>query len=465
MDSNRNSNRRIARANIVAVIVSMTVILFALFFSLIRFEETDWKKYDNQSRLLTAAQREAIERGDYQKGKYPYIVFDLEGKVLYSEDLFGKKKGDKVNVQEMIQTDRSFATENEKQCKELFVLEDDKGVSGFVVYMISEEEAGIEKTNSKIWHALFPFLMGGIVALLILISRIYYCNRRMLLAIRDISTSSKAIIAGNYDYEVVRVYETRVADNEIGDLIYSFELMRDELKNKQVTEEMLKKSQQELISCISHDLKTPLSTVKAYAEGIRDGIAGTEESRRDYIRIIINKTDLLIGMIGDLLNFSNAQLKQLDINKKEVYFKTYFQQVMEELKVFIEQRNMQFTYEINMEEMLVEMDEKRITEVLYNLAENSIKYSSKAGRIKITAKRTAEGIQIHVTDNGIGIHGDDIPYVFDKFYRAEKSRSLRIPGSGLGLSICKYIVEEHGGEITCYSRKGEGCEIIFTIHS
>jgi signal transduction histidine kinase len=264
--------------------------------------------------------------------------------------------------------------------------------------------------------------------------------------------------------EVIRTYEKVIGENEIGDLTYSFELMRDELKSKQLREEKLKKSQQELISCISHDLKTPISTIKAYSEGLRDGIAKTQESREDYVRIIIGKTDLLIGMINELLEYSNAQLNQMEINRRELYFYEYFYPVLKELGGLVHQKDIAFSYEIKTPDMLLYIDPKRITEVLYNLVENSIKYTrEKDGKIVIKAERERDCILIKVIDNGIGISPDDIPYVFDKFYRAEKSRSSSIPGSGLGLSICKYIVNEHGGEIYCKSRHHQGCEIGFTL--
>jgi signal transduction histidine kinase len=114
--------------------------------------------------------------------------------------------------------------------------------------------------------------------------------------------------------------------------------------------------------------------------------------------------------------------------------------------------------------MLVSIDPKRITEVMYNLVDNSIKYMDKdGGRITIETEREDKAALIKVKDNGAGISADDIPYVFDKFYRAEKSRSTSIPGSGLGLSICKYIINEHGGEIYCRSNHKQGCEIGFTL--
>lgn len=449
--------------NLITAVVATVVILLSAFISIWNCSNIDVKSYDNRARIYTSQWNEDVSDGIYKARKYPYIVMNLNGNVLYADGMFESEPGEKVNVSETIQMDQSFAKKYPGYSKEVFVLEQGGVASKFVVYLIPQEDAGEPNMKLSVMKSLLPLAAGIMMGLILLVGRILYLNRVVLKPIGEISVSARKIITGNYDYEVIRVYETKIADNEIGDLIYSFELMRDELKNKQVTEEALKKSQQELISSISHDLKTPLSTIKAYAEGLRDGIAVTREDTVHYANVMIAKTNLLIGMIEDLLKFSNAQLNQLTIEKEELYMKKYFENVMSELELYVRQQNLEFSYQYDMEDMIVTIDAKRITEVLYNLVENSIKYSREHGHIRIRAELDKNVVLIRVMDDGIGISTDDIPYVFDKFYRAEKSRSSSVPGSGLGLSICKYIVEQHGGEIYCRSRKNEGCEIGFTI--
>ena len=449
--------------NLITAVVATVVILLSAFVSIWNCSNIDVKSYDNRARIYTSQWNEDVSDGIYKARKYPYMVMDLNGNVLYADGMLESEPGEKVNVSEAIQMDQSFAKKYPGYSKEVFVLEQGGVASEFVVYLIPQEDTGEPNMKLSVMKSLLPLAAGIIMGLILLVGRILYLNRVVLKPIGEISVSARKIITGNYDYEVIRVYETKIADNEIGDLIYSFELMRDELKNKQVTEEALKKSQQELISSISHDLKTPLSTIKAYAEGLRDGIAVTREDTVHYANVMIAKTNLLIGMIEDLLKFSNAQLNQLTIEKEELYMKKYFENVMSELELYVRQQNLEFSYQYDMEDMIVTIDAKRITEVLYNLVENSIKYSREHGHIRIRAELDKNVVLIRVMDDGIGISTDDIPYVFDKFYRAEKSRSSSVPGSGLGLSICKYIVEQHGGEIYCRSRKNEGCEIGFTI--
>lgn len=457
-------NNKLYKTNIITAAVVVVVIFVSIILTIHSFLSTDFNIYDNNIRMLVSKQRNEIEKGMYNKGKYPYIVFGLDGKVLYNDTASADKQGNIINVQEMLQSDKSFSLNNRDKIKESFVLQQGGQTVGFVVFLIPKEEVVKDTAYDKVRKVFLPMFIGILISICILLVRTIYCNCRILKPLKEISGSAKAIIAGNYDLEVLRTYEKNIGENEVGDLTFSFELMRDELKEKQLREEALKKSQQELISCISHDLKTPISTIKAYSEGLRDGIARTPKAQEDYVKIIIGKTDLLIGMINELLEYSNTQLKQLDINIQEVYFLEYFIPVMKELQIFVKQKDMNFSYEIKTAEMIVNIDKKRITEVLYNLVENSMKYiGEKRGSIEIEAERQGAYVLIKVKDNGIGISPDDMPYVFDKFYRAEKSRSSSIPGSGLGLSICKYIVNEHGGEIYCESRHNKGCEIGFTL--
>lgn len=450
--------------NITAVVIA--AVLFASFLSsFLIFRTLDFNQYINTSRLLVSSQRSEIEKGIYKEGEYPYLVFDLSGKVLYSDQEFKQKIGDTVNTQEMLQYDKSFAQNYKNSIKESFLLQKDGVTNGFAVFLIPKSKAVNNSKESKAGIFFLPIVIGIIISLLLIAIRTVYFNRRVLKPLKEISVSAKGIIAGNYDIEVLRTYWKKVNENEVGDLSYAFELMRDELKEKQIREEALKKSQQELISCISHDLKTPISTIKAYSEGLRDHIAKNPEQQKEFIETIINKTDLLIDMINELLEYSNAQLKKMEINREELFFNHYFNPLMKELEIYVRQSGIEFSYISKLPDMLVTIDPKRITEVIYNLVENSIKYiNQKNARITIETEREDNYVLVKVKDNGAGISSADIPYVFDMFYRAEKSRSTSIPGSGLGLSICKYIINEHGGEIYCRSDHNNGCEIGFTLH-
>lgn len=456
---------RLHKLNKITAALIAAVLFVSLSLSLVLYMSMDFNQYDNSIRLLVKQQLDRLEQGMYNRGAYPYIVFDLAGTVYYADPEFGLEKEDTVDVQELLQYDKSFAFRYKSSSKESFVLRRNGEVTGFCVFLVPKAAISFNSKKSNAAIIFGPVTAGVMVSVILLFIRSAYLNRRILRPLNEISTSAKGIIAGNYDLEVLRAHGKKLNEDEVGELSYSFELMRDELKARQIKEEALKKSQKELISCISHDLKTPISTIKAYSEGLRDNIAKSKEQQTEFIRIIINKTDLLIGMISELLEYSNAQLNQLEINRTELYFLDYFGPLMEEVRIYIERNGFEFACEHSLSNLIVTIDPKRITEVIYNLVENSMKYmGGKKGRIIIKAELEDQFVLIKVIDNGPGISADDIPYVFDMFYRAEKSRSLSIPGSGLGLSICRHIINEHGGEIYCRGVLKGGCEIGFTIH-
>lgn len=457
------SKRKMTIGNRITTAIAAAVILLSICWSTLLYGQMDFRMYKNEIRVLLEEYNEQLAQGIYHASEYPYMVCGLDGLVFYADESFRVKEGDKCNIQEILQMDEYFGKSNPGMIRMVFALMEENTAKGFIVYLVPEVVLKGTNYNQKVFQCILPAVTGIMISFFLLAGRILFLNKRIFLPMREIVTSANQIIQGNYEYEYKRVFSNKVNADEIGELIYSFELMRDELKEKQIREEELKRAQQELISCISHDLKTPISTIKAYAEGIRDGIARDEATKAGYIRIIIEKTNLLTGMIEDLLKCSNAQLNQLDLCCKEVYFLPFFEKSMKEIAGFVEQQDVRFSFAAELEDRIVTIDEKRILEVLYNLVENSMKYRKADCEIRILASREEENVLIRVIDNGIGINSDDIPYVFDKFYRAEKSRTSSIPGSGLGLSICKYMIEQHGGNIYCKSLKGEGCEIGFTI--
>lgn len=457
-------NNNLKRNNIVTAILIVCCLIIGFFLSIYNYKRLDFTPYINSIRVELNQERVEIEDGHYPDSKYPYIVIDLKGTVLHVSNISDIQMNDRIIIEEVLQTDRNFSKQHHDYYKYSMILKQQDSCIGFVIYLIPKSLVNSNTDYHNLLLCFSPISIGIILSIILVMIRSLYCNRRILKPLTQISTSSSAIIAGNYDIEVQRVYEREINANEVGDLIYSFELMRDEIKTKQISESNLRKSQQELISCISHDLRTPISTIKAYSEAVRDGIATTQAERDSFIEVIIKKTNILEKMIAELLEYSNTQLNQMEIIKKEIYFKPYFIEVTRELSIFIKQHGVACTIHYPEKDYIVNMDVHRITEVLYNLVENSLKYIGETdGHIQIIAEVEHDSICIHVIDNGMGISSDDIPYVFDKFYRAEKSRSSNIPGSGLGLSICKYIVNQHNGEIYCRSRKNKGTEFWFTI--
>lgn len=453
------------------------VCVLAVFFSGWRYQESGGENAYNQARVLLApvmreleVGKQLDEIGEIQKlmqtdKDVSLFLLNLSG-VVTAEQNSEYQVGETLNLSEMIQTDHSFYEKNPDRVKVTFPIEQEGSVTGFAIFLLQKEMV-VEKSK---WEELLfvfePVLAGFVLCLILIIFRTERLRIRFVGPMEEIARSAKAIVQGNYDMAVVKNHSTKVLGSVTDQYVYAFELMRDELKVKEERENKLKRAQKELMSCISHDLKTPLSSIKAYGEGIRDGLARDEETRKEYVDTILKKTEVMDKMIKDLLDQTNAEINELSIQKKEQYAQAYLDKTFKELAVLAKQQKVSCEYENKVPDLLVSIDEGRITQVLYNLVENAIKYMDKEERkLKLLAEYS-EGQQmlvVTVSDNGPGIAVSDMPFVFDKFYRAEKSRNMSIPGAGLGLSICKYIVQAHGGELKLSSKTGEGCQFTFTL--
>lgn len=479
-------NHTILRNEIVIQIIIILFLTGSICISIYNFENYKELSFYNQARILAADELKAIEAAMNQPeyglapvtaGRYPYVLLDLEGKVLNDSEEFDLKSGDYVNLKEVVQFDNSFYQRNRKDVRAAFVIssrsktvqperETRDSVTGFALFLIPREDmAGFSGVRLNLF-LFMPVLAAVLLTVLLFLYRTVYLKRHILAPMKEISESAQAILSGNYDIPVVKIQGNNLNLNEVDELTFGFELMRDKLKENKEKEERLKRSQKELIACISHDLKTPISTIKAYSEGLRDGLADTPEKKEKYYSILVKKAELLNHMISDLLEHSNAELNELKIIKKEHYFLEYIYKLEKDMRELAESRGFRFECIKSVPDILVNMDENRITQVITNLIDNSMKYTNSNGgfiRIKTDYDSVNHQISVSVKDNGSGISTEDIPYVFDLFYRAEKSRTMSIPGSGLGLSICKYIIEQHGGTISLNSRAGEGTEFIFTI--
>lgn len=353
---------------------------------------------------------------------------------------------------------------------DFFAKEYESGETGSVSFLINEsnQEAILTflfdlrehnqiRKEKIVKECLFPVIISAIIVCVLLCINLYRVRKNFFQPIRTISQLSHNICNGDFSQDYLQVNTIRNNRDEVSELVGSFELMRDELKTKQETEERLKQSEKELISCMSHDLQTPLSTIKAYTEAIRDHVAQSEEEKQKYLSVILKKTNTMIDMIKDLLTYSNSQLGQMPMEFSDVMLKDYFAPLLEELKNYTKQKEVELIYSLEDTNVLLHIDTKRMTQVLYNLVENAMKYMEKPQKKIELSVKVAEGhLHIKVQDNGMGINSEEILYIFDKFYRAEKSRTSSVPGAGLGLSICKYIMEQHGGEIWCESKVDVG---------
>lgn len=268
------------------------------------------------------------------------------------------------------------------------------------------------------------------------------------------------IKAGNLDF-VLDVEGT----DEFSELCKDFEDMRKRLKESAEERVVLDKENKELISNLSHDLKTPMTAIKGYVEGIMDGIADTPEKMERYIRTIYNKTNEMDHLINELTFYSKIDTNRIPYTFSKLNVEDYFNDCAEELSVEMETRNIELVYANYVDNKVqIIADGEQIRRVIHNIISNSIKYmDKKKGIIQIRVKDVGDFIQIEIEDNGKGIAAKDLTNIFDRFYRTDVSRNSSKGGSGIGLSIVKKIMEDHGGKVWATSREGIGTIMYFVL--
>ena len=254
-------------------------------------------------------------------------------------------------------------------------------------------------------------------------------------------------------------------DDEIGEVCVAFEEMRLKLKGQIERNIQYEKESKELISNISHDLKTPMTAIKGYIEGIMDGVADTEEKRNRYIRTIYNKANDMDRLINELTFYSKIDTNRIPYTFNKINVREYFDDCVEEVGLDLESKNIELSYFNSVEnDVLVIADAEQLKRVINNIVGNSIKYMDKPkGYISIRVKDVGDFIQVEIEDNGRGISAKDLPYIFDRFYRTDTSRNSSKGGSGIGLSIVRKIIEDHGGKIWANSKLGCGTVMYFVL--
>ena len=258
--------------------------------------------------------------------------------------------------------------------------------------------------------------------------------------------ATQNIKEGNLDF-VLDVEGT----DEFSELCRDFEEMRRRLKESAEEKIAMDKENKELISNISHDLKTPITAVKGYVEGIMDGVADTPEKMDRYVRTIYNKTNEMDHLINELTFYSKIDTNRIPYTFSKLNVEDYFSDCAEEVGLELETRGIQLCYANYVDkDVLVIADGEQIRRVIHNIISNAIKYMDKQngmkGIIQIRVKDVGDFVQVEIEDNGKGIAAKDLPYIFDRFYRTDVSRNSSKGGSGIGLSIVRKILEDHGGK-------------------
>ena len=281
--------------------------------------------------------------------------------------------------------------------------------------------------------------------------------------LKKVQLATENIKNGNLDFKLK--LSNKKKKDEISELYEDFEEMRKRLKDNAEEKVEADKRDKEFISNISHDLKTPLTSIRGYCEGIMDGVASTPEKMDKYVRTIYTKTNEMDDLINQLTLYSNIERKSVPFDFNEVSAEEFFGDCAKALELELDAQSIRFAYDDRLrEDCRLVVDEEQIRRVMNNIVSNSVKYAH-VSPLEITMKVEDAGSEIRVSlaDNGVGIAPKDLPHIFDRVYRADSSRNRSTGGSGIGLSIVKSIIEEHGGSVEASSEKDKGTVISFLL--
>ena len=253
---------------------------------------------------------------------------------------------------------------------------------------------------------------------------------------------------------------------EVGELYEGFEKMRIRLKESEEEKIRTEAANRELISNISHDLKTPITSIKGYVEGIMDGVADSPEKMEKYIKTIYNKAGDMDYLIDELTTYSKIDANQIPYAFHRMNLGDYFADCAEEVGLDLETKGIIFDYRFECDpETEISADPEQLKRVINNIINNSVKYRKESdSRISLRiSEQDKDLVLVAIEDNGKGISEEEAKKVFDRFYRTDASRNSKQGGSGIGLSIARKIVEDHAGTIWATGVQGEGMTVFFTL--
>ena len=329
------------------------------------------------------------------------------------------------------------------------------GATG-TVYLLAATDRRIETAEVLVVSVPVTFVLFCLITVLAYSVR---TSRTVSGPLVRLNETVAALSEGQLAREVVEQ-----GDEEIRQVQRSLEKLRLKLQESVAQRGRIDESRRLLVSSISHDLKTPITSILGYVEGLRDGVADTPEKRLRYLETLRAKTLQVDRMIDDLVFFSKLELDQVPFDFQDVDAAAYFAERVEENREGYARDGMAFVFEDRLPAgAAVRIDRERMKRVFQNLFENARKYRrGVTGRISVVLREAPGRVLVEVRDEGVGIPKDSLPYIFDRFYRADASRG-KADGSGLGLAIAKQIVDGHQGEIWVRSTEDEGTTFVVSL--
>lgn len=421
-------------------------------------DEQVWKIIDliesNSNSNVNKSDSGSIQRimNSAQSSGLKIIVVDLKGQVIIKSSNVNEVK---INIDEVIRKALMYHhLYNKYTQSELENLEITSAypmtLNGKPCYLVAK---GILKAEEKSYIRISGWEpLALLVGLIAFITLFYFLTKRKVNYIKELSAGLLVISKGQLNY---RAHVS--SPDELGLLAYNINKMAEDLQLKIDREKEIEQAKTELITNVSHDLRTPLTSILGYLKLVKDKAYKNESQMENYIQIIYNKSKKLKLLIDDLFEYTKLTDTNFALRKQKICLNDLLEQFLEEFTIFCEEYHVLIIRDIPKEKYFLLADPEKMVRVFENLLTNAVRHSEKPGKIKVVMQQETHKIRVSVKNKGKEIPKGELDHLFDRFYRGDKSRaeSLSGSGSGLGLAITKSIVELHGGEIQVKSKNGE----------
>lgn len=391
----------------------------------------------------------------YEGGQTDVIVLK-EDEVIYAGGTFGEAQVHELCMHMEMQHERAEIG------GQMFALETEsfRTASG-AAYRLLKVSPVVDFTQG--YRTMLGFVIGVFLLTFAAVSFVVqqYNRRHIIEPIVHLKEATEELTAGNLKAEL-----SDEGEGEIYELHKAIEQLRVKLKDSVWYERKFDENRQFLVSSISHDLKTPVTAVRGYIEGVLDGVAATEEKRRAYLEKALEKTEQIRMMIDDLMLYSKLDLHRVTFEKTRVEITEYVRAYADEMRFIFQKEEKQLVFQNMLQTAVyVMLDEERFRRAIQNILDNAKRYiRSGSGKVTIIIRQRRHHVILEIRDNGIGIKQEELPHIFERFYRADGARKASGSG-GLGLAIAKQIVEAMDGRIWATSDYGEGTSILISLPS
>lgn len=464
---------RICATLITVCIVVLGVVLMLFSFQYVKSEkyellESSVKKADTMTAALAYDDLSTAASNVYLQSYCEVLssavdsslfLVDLDGRVLYCTETKPCTHTDKVLSVSLLKSilespDHTYRemgllggiySEHHYTVAKLIQTDDEKPLG----YVFSSMESTVP-LKSFMEDILRMYLMAAIGVFLMSMVIIYFVTEQMVRPLREMATAAQEFGNGDFSRRLsVDVYD------EVGQLAMALNNMAQSLSTLETT-------RRSFVANVSHELKTPMTTIGGFIDGILDGTIPPSQQNH-YLRIVSDEVKRLSRLVRSMLNLSRIEAGEMELNLESFDMIDTICQVLFSLEGQINAKGLDVRG-LDHEKVMVHADQELIHQVVYNLTENAIKFSNENGYLEFEfEKASGNSVMIGVKNSGMGLSKEEIPHVFDRFYKTDRSRGLDKNGVGLGLYIVRSIVHLHGGDIIVKSVQGEYCEFLFTL--